>query len=150
MGCTTEKNFHRGDAEMTENQVTEGIIGCAIEVHRALGPGLLESIYEECLAVELRLRRLSFERQICVPIEYKGERVAVDLRIDLLVERCIVVELKAVEKVLPVHDAQLLTYLRLTGNAVGLLINFNVPVLRHGLRRLVNHYRGLRVSAPPR
>jgi GxxExxY protein len=135
---------------MTENQVTESIIGCAIEVHRALGPGLLESIYEECLAVELDLRGLSFERQICVPIRYKGQRVGVDLRIDLLVERRIVVELKAIEKILPVHDAQLLTYLRLTGNAVGLLINFNVPILRDGLRRLVNDYRGLRVSAPPR
>jgi GxxExxY protein len=135
---------------MTENQVTESIIGCAIEMHRALGPGLLESIYEECLAVELDLRGVSFEQQICVPIQYKGQRVASDLRIDLLVEQRIVVELKAVEKILPVHDAQLLTYLRLTGNAVGLLINFNVPILRDGLRRLVNKYRGLRVSAPPR
>jgi len=135
---------------MTENEVTEKVIGCGIEVHRALGPGLLESIYEECLAMELRLRGLSFERQICIPLTYKGQPVSIDLRIDLLVEQSVIVELKAIETVLPIHDAQLLTYLRLTGKAVGLLINFNVPLLRDGIRRLVNHYTGLRVSAPPR
>jgi GxxExxY protein len=135
---------------MTENEVTEEIIGSAIEVHRTLGPGLLEGIYEECLAMELQLRGVLIERQVLVPIEYKGRRVAADLRIDLLVEQRVVVELKAIEKVLPVHDAQVLTYLRLTGKEVGLLINFNVPILRDGLRRLVNQYRGLRVSASPR
>jgi len=135
---------------MTENQVTEEVIGSAIEVHRALGPGLLESIYAECLAVELRLRQLQFERQVPVPVLYKGQRVCTDLRIDLLVNECVVVELKSVETLIPIHDAQLLTYLRLTGKSVGLLINFNVPVLRDGLRRLVNQYRGLRVSASPR
>ena len=134
---------------MLENQVTEEIIGSAIEVHRALGPGLLESIYEECLAVELELRRLKIGRQLPVPITYKGRRVGVDLKIDLLVEEQIVVELKAVEKLLPVHDAQLLTYLRLTNKSVGLLINFNVPLLKEGLRRMVNNFT-LCVSAPLR
>ena len=135
---------------MTENQVTREIIGSAIEVHRALGPGLLESIYEECLAAEFDLRGMSFERQRAVSIEYKGRQLDAALRIDLFVEGSIVVELKAVEQLLPIHDAQLLTYLRLTGRCVGLLINFNVPVLRQGIRRLVNEYEGLRVSAPPR
>lgn len=135
---------------MIENQITERIIGAAIEVHRALGPGLLESVYGECLATELDLCGLRFEQQQPVPIFYKGCVVAADLKIDLLVEQRIVVELKAVEKLLPVHDAQLLTYLRLTNLEVGLLINFNVPLLRDGIKRLVNHYKGLRVSAPPR
>jgi GxxExxY protein len=135
---------------MNENQITEKIIGSAIEVHRLLGPGLLESVYEECLAVELALRGLHSERQRPVPIAYKGRTVGADLRIDLLVEQSIVVELKAIEKLLPVHEAQLLTYLRLTNLQVGLLINFNVSVLHHGIRRLVNRYEGLRVSASPR
>jgi GxxExxY protein len=131
---------------MTENEVTEKIIGSAIEVHRRIGPGLLESIYSECLAMELTLRGVRFDREVSVPIEYRGHRVAADLKIDLLVERCVVVELKAVEKLLPVHDAQLLTYLLLTRQSVGLLINFNVPVLKNGIRRLVNHFH-LRASA---
>jgi GxxExxY protein len=122
---------------MTENQVTEAIIGGAIEVHRAFGPGLLESIYEECLAVELELRRLKVARQLPVPLQYKGRRVGIDLKIDLLVENHIVVELKAVEKILPIHAAQLLTYLRLTDKPIGLLINFNVPLLKDGVRRLI-------------
>jgi GxxExxY protein len=135
---------------MIENQITEKIIGAAIAVHRSLGPGLLESVYGECLAVELELCGLRFERQRLVPIIYRGGIVAADLKIDLFVEQEIVVELKAIERLLPVHDAQLLTYLRLTNLQVGLLINFNVPVLRDGIKRLVNNYRGLRVSAPPR
>ena len=134
---------------MTENAVTEEIIGSAIEVHRRIGPGLLESIYSECLALELTLRGLHCEQEVAIPVEYRGRRVAADLKIDLLVEQCVVVELKAVEKLGPIHDAQLLTYLRLTGYSVGLLINFNVPVLKNGLRRLVNNF-GLRASASPR
>lgn len=118
------------------NEVTEGIIGGAIEVHRALGPGLLESVYEECLAMELCLRGMRFERQRPVSLEYKGRRLGVDLRIDLLVEDVVIVELKAVEKLSPIHDAQLLTYLRLTHRSLGLLINFNVRLLKDGLRRL--------------
>jgi GxxExxY protein len=119
-----------------DSDVTEVIIGGAIEVHRALGPGLLESVYEECLAMELRLRGMRFERQRPVSLEYKGHRLGVDLRIDLLVEDAVIVELKAVEKLSPIHDAQLLTYLRLTRRSLGLLINFNVPLLKDGLRRL--------------
>jgi GxxExxY protein len=134
---------------MTENEVTDRIIGSAIEVHRRIGPGLLESVYSECLAMELALRGAQFEREVPVPVIYREQRVAVDLKIDLLVERCVVVELKAIEKLLPVHDAQLLTYLRLTRQSVGLLINFNVPVLKSGLRRLVNNFH-LRASAPLR
>ena len=135
---------------MNENQITEKIIGAAIEVHRSLGPGLLENVYGECLTVELELHGLCFERQRPIPIAYNGRKLGADLRIDLLVERSVVVELKAIEKLLPVHEAQLLTYLRLTNLQVGLLINFNVPVLRSGIRRLVNRYEGLRVSASPR
>jgi GxxExxY protein len=116
---------------------TESIIGAAIEVHRYLGPGLLESAYEECLCHELHLRRLDFERQVPVPVVYK--KLALDCRyqIDLIVQREIIVELKSVETVLPVHQAQLLTYMKLTGKRVGLLINFNVPVLRQGITRMV-------------
>ena len=124
----------------TNDELTEEIIGGAIEVHRTLGPGLLESTYEDCLAVELELRGLRFERQKSLSIEYKGRRVAADLRIDLLVEQPVIVELKAVEKLLPVHAAQLLTYLRLSNTRCGLLINFNVPVLRDGLKRMVNGF----------
>lgn len=123
-----------------KDHLTEEVIGAAIEVHRALGPGLLESIYEECLGVELDLRGLKFERQKLLPVQYKGRRVAVDLKIDLRIEQQVIVELKAIEKLLPVHEAQLLTYLRLSHTPVGLLINFNVPVLKNGLRRLVHNY----------
>ena len=127
--------------------LTEKIIGAAIEVHRILGPGLLEAIYEECLARELELRGLIFERQKPLPIEYKGQRVAADLKIDLWVEQQVIIELKAVEELLPVHEAQLLTYLRLSHTPVGLLINFHVPLLKEGVKRLVNHYSP---SAPRR
>jgi GxxExxY protein len=123
-----------------ENELTEAIIGAAIEVHRTLGAGLLEVVYEECLAVELGLRGLKFERQMPVSIMYKGHEVAANLKIDFLVEDRVVVELKAVETLLPVHEAQLLTYLRLTDKRVGLLINFNVPVLRRGIKRMVNNF----------
>jgi GxxExxY protein len=122
---------------MMYQELTEGIIGAAIEVHRVLGPGLLESVYEDCLAFELGLRGIAFQRQTPLPIEYKGQRIAADLKIDLCVERHVIVELKAVEKLLPVHEAQLLTYLRLSRVSVGLLINFNVPLLRDGIKRMV-------------
>ncbi|HET8630423.1 MAG TPA: GxxExxY protein [Thermomicrobiales bacterium] len=118
------------------NQVAEAIIGAAIEVHRALGPGLLESVYEECLCRELTLR-MSFERQLQLPVEYKGLRLDVSYRLDIVVANAVVVEVKAVEALLPVHEAQLLTYLRLGGWQAGLLLNFNVPKLKQGIRRLV-------------
>jgi GxxExxY protein len=122
---------------MKVNQITKAIIGAAIEVHRALGPGLLESAYEECLCRELSLRGIPFERQRPLPVEYKGLRLDCGYRLDLLVADTVVVEIKAVESLLPIHEAQLLTYLKLGGWKVGLLINFNVPVLKRGIRRRV-------------
>jgi GxxExxY protein len=122
---------------MDINELTETVIGSAIEVHRALGPGLLESAYVECLCRELSLRGLSFVRELPLPLEYKGIRLDCGYRIDLLVADRLVVEVKAVEKLIPVHEAQLLTYLRLGGWKIGLLINFNHPVLKQGIRRLV-------------
>jgi len=122
---------------MEIDQITETIIGAAIEVHRALGPGLLESAYEECLCRELELRGVSFERQRPLSVEYKDLRLDCGYRLDLLVCGSVVVEIKAVESLLPIHAAQLLTYLKLGGWTVGLLINFNVPVLKRGIRRLV-------------
>ncbi|MEN6428772.1 MAG: GxxExxY protein [Phycisphaerales bacterium] len=119
------------------NEITERIIGAAIEVHRALGPGLLESAYEECLCHDLQLAGLSFERQRPLPVEYKGIRLECGYRLDLLVENAVVVEIKAISAIEPIHEAQLLTYLRLGGWRVGLLINFNVPVLRNGIRRRI-------------
>lgn len=117
--------------------VTERIIGCAIEVHRHTGPGLLESVYEACLARELKAARLEFERQVALPIVYKSEQLDCAFRIDFVVERNVLVEVKSVEQTLEVHKAQVITYLRLSGLPVGLLINFNVPVLRSGVRRLL-------------
>ena len=122
---------------MKVNSLTESIIGAAIEVHRALGPGLLESAYEECLCHELTERRIPFERQRHLPVEYKGIHLDCGYRLDLLVADSVVVELKAAESLLPIHEAQLLTYLKLGGWKVGLLINFNVPVLKRGIRRRV-------------
>jgi GxxExxY protein len=111
------------------NRVTEKIIGCAIEVHRNLGPGLLESVYEEAMCVEFDIQGIHYQRQIVVPVNYKG-RVIGDYRIDLLVEEAIVVELKSVERFDPVFEAQVLTYLKVTSKRVGLLINFNSKLLK--------------------
>lgn len=119
------------------NKTTETIIGAAIEVHRNLGPGLLESAYEECLCHELKLRDMSFQRQVPLPVIYKGMRLDCGYRLDLLVNDEVVVELKAVDSLQPIHEAQLLTYLRLGGWKVGLLLNFNVPVLKYGIKRMV-------------
>jgi GxxExxY protein len=117
--------------------LTHQIIGAAIEVHRLLGPGLLESAYEECLCKELAIRGLSYERQKPVPVVYKDVKLECGYRIDILVERRIVVELKAIEHIAPIHEAVVLTYLKLSGNRVGLLINFHVPVLKEGVRRYI-------------
>ncbi len=117
--------------------ITEGIIGAAIEVHRVLGPGLLESVYEECLCYELGLRKIAFQRQVELPIAYKELSLPGAYRLDLLVENAVVVEIKAIERILAVHEAQLLTYLRLTGKRAGLLINFNVARLVDGVVRKV-------------
>ena len=123
---------------MDVNDVTRAIIGAAIEVHRALGPGLLESAYEECLCRELNLTGLSYERQKDLPVEYKGVRLSCGYRLDIVVEGCVVVELKACDRIKKIHQAQLLTYLKLAGIRHGLLINFNVPVLKDGIKRMVN------------
>lgn len=120
------------------NKTTEAIIGAAIEVHRQLGPGLLESAYEECLCEELALRKIPFKRQAALPVTYKGKKLDIGYRIDLLVNDEVVVELKTIESILPIHEAQTLTYMRLGGWQVGLILNFNVTVLKNGIKRLVH------------
>ena len=122
---------------MSDNDLTHNIIGAAIEVHKLLGPGLLESAYEECLAREFVLRKIPFERQKPAPVVYKEVKLECGYRMDFLVAGEVVVELKAVEALAPVHEAIVLTYLRLSGCRIGLLINFNVPVLKDGVRRFV-------------
>lgn len=136
--------IHHGGTEDTEknrmmelNGLTERVIGASIEVHRALGPGLLESAYEECLCRELALRNIPYARQVSLPVEYKGTQLDCGYRIDLLVADSVVLEIKACNAIAPIHEAQLLTYLRLGGWKVGLLINFNVPVLKDGIRRKI-------------
>jgi GxxExxY protein len=119
------------------NKVTEAIIGCAIEVHRALGPGLLESAYETCFCHELALQQIDFECQRRIPLSYKGAQLECGYRADIVVSNCLLVEVKALDQLTAIHDAQLLSYLKLTGLNVGLLINFNVRVLTHGIRRKV-------------
>lgn len=123
------------------NKITETIIGAAISVHRELGPGLLESTYEACLLYELTEHKLEVERQKGLPVTYRGLQLDCGYRIDLLVENLVVVELKAVESLAPIHAAQLLSYLKLSGCEVGLLINFNVKVLKYGIRRFVHKFQ---------
>ncbi|MEP7325425.1 MAG: GxxExxY protein [Gemmatimonadota bacterium] len=117
------------------NLVSEKVIGAAMEVHRNLGPGLLESSYHACLSRELDLRGISYRSEVALPLEYKGIQLAKGYCIDLLVEDCLIIEIKAVAKLLPIHSAQLLTYMRLRGISAGLLINFNVEFLPQGLKR---------------
>ena len=119
------------------NSITEAIIGAAMAVHKALGPGLLESAYEACLAFELAEREMAVEQQKAMPVTYRGVKLDCGYRLDVLVEGRVIVELKTVDKLQPIHEAQLLSYLKLSGCQVGLLINFNVKVLRNGIRRLV-------------
>ena len=116
--------------------LTDRVIGCGIEVHKALGPGLLESVYRECLIAELAANQISFETERYVPIEYKGRRVRGFLKLDLLVEDSLVIELKAVESLHPIHKAQVITYLKLIGRPAGLLMNFNTTSLKFGLKRV--------------
>ena len=122
---------------LREENLTNEIIGSAIEVHQALGPGLLESAYEECLCHELNLRGIPFRRQVDLPVEYKGIKLSCGYRMDIVVNDVVIVEIKAVQQLLPVHEAQLLTYLRLSARRVGLLLNFNVSKLRTGIVRKV-------------
>jgi len=133
--------IHHGDAEtrreLIHEELTKKIIGTAIEVHRALGPGLMESVYEECLCHELHLRGLSFQRQLSIPVLYKGVKLDCGYLLDVLVEDTVILELKCAERIIPVHEAQLLTYMKLLKKPVGFVINFNVPVLKQGLVRRV-------------
>jgi len=133
---TTETQSHRENEEQKDPR-TAPIIGAAIELHRALGPGLLESAYEECLCHELHLRGLAFQRQVDLPVPYKGLKLDCGYKMDVVVEDEVVLELKSIEKMLPVHEAQFLTYMKLSGKRVGLLINFNVPLLTQGIIRRV-------------
>lgn len=128
---------------MKINEITGQIIDAAIKVHTELGPGLLESAYEICLAHELRKRGLSVQTQVKLPIEYDGIHLDAGYRIDMLVESKVIVELKAVEKMPPIFEAQILSYLKLSNLQVGLLINFHVPRLKDGLKRIVNNYQGI-------
>ena len=121
-----------------ENEISGKIIGAAIEVHKMLGPGLLESAYEECLCRELHLRGIEFERQVPLPLNYKGIDIDCSYRLDSLVEDKVIVELKSIEGLEPIHEAQMLTYLKLRNAWLGLIINFNVMMLKDGVRRLVN------------
>lgn len=131
------------------NHITGPILNAAIEVHSALGPGLLESVYAPCFHIELAARNLRFEAQKPIPIVYKSLEINSCYRIDLMVEDVVVVEIKSVESVLPVHQAQLLTYMRLTGAPVGLLINFHVPRLMDGVKRLLNTKTGTKAMVAP-
>ena len=125
---------------MDLNQLSSKIVGAAIEVHKALGPGLLESTYEECLCQELGLQNLHYDRQVALPVSYKGRELDCGYRIDVVVEKSIVVELKAVDTILPIHKAQILTYLKLSNFQLGLLMNFNTPLMRDGIHRVVNNF----------
>ncbi len=140
--------INRGDAEtLSFNELTDSVIGACIEIHRALGPGLLESAYEECLCHELSVAGIKFERQKPLPVRYKEVNLNCGYRLDLVVEQKLIVELKTVESLLPIHEAQLLTYLKLSGLTLGMLINFNVPVLKSGIKRIANNFQD---SASPR
>jgi GxxExxY protein len=125
---------------MNLNKLSNTIIGAAIEVHQTLGPGLLESAYEECLCKELGLRNLSIERQKPLSLEYKGDKLDCGYRLDVVVEQAIIIELKACKEIEPIHKAQLLTYLKLSKLSLGLLLNFNVPLMRNGIIRIVNEF----------
>ena len=122
---------------MEFDKLSNRVIGCAIEVHRYLGPGLLESTYEQCLAHEMKMEGMPFKLQYPLPVEYKGIKVDCGYRVDLLVNNTLIVELKSVDKILPIHQAQLLTYMKLSGIKIGLLINFNVEYLKRGIKRMV-------------
>ena len=126
-----------GLIEHHTNRSSESVIGAAIEVHRHLGPGLLESSYQGCLCHELKLREIAFRSHIAIPLEYKGIRIGRGYIIDFLVEDCLIVEIKSVDKLLPIHSAQLMTYMRLSGVSSGLLMNFNVPILPNGIKRIL-------------
>ena len=122
------------------NKLSKQILDAAIFVHKEMGPGLLESVYESCLEKELSLRDIHAQKQVFLPLVYRGEELNKDFRIDLLVENEIIIEIKAAEILLPVHEAQIISYLKLADKRLGFLINFNVPLLKHGFRRFVNNF----------
>ena len=133
--------MNRRDAETQSfKSLTERVIGACIEIHRQLGPGLLESAYEECLCYELSRLGISLVRQVALPVHYKSVRLDCGYRLDLVVAKRIILELKAVESLMPIHEAQMLTYLRLSRLTLGLLLNFNIPVLKDGIKRVANHF----------
>jgi GxxExxY protein len=132
-----EVQFAREQKERADCWSKE-VVGAAIEVHRCLGPGLLESSYEECLCREMLIRNVPFERQVALPVSYKGLQLECGYRIDIIVSALVIIELKAIERLEPIHEAQLLTYLRLKKVWLGLLSNFNVPLLKNGIKRIVS------------
>ena len=142
-------DIHRGDAEARSlDELSDRVLGACIEIHRQLGPGLLESAYEECLCYELSQIGIAFERQKPLPVVYKTVKLDCGYRLDLVVENKLIIEMKTVEQLLPIHEAQLLTYLKLSSLSYGLLIIFNVPMLKQGIKRIVNKFQDF--SAPPR
>ena len=132
------ERYARHELIEESNRLSQLIVGAAIEVHRCLGPGLLESAYQDCLCRELHLREIPYERQVPLPLEYKGLRIENSYRLDLVASGLVIVELKSIEGIHPIHEAQLLTYLRLSGLWLGLLFNFHVPILKNGIRRIVH------------
>ncbi len=130
------KKMERREPSKKLDQLAHDVIGAAIEVHRMPGPGFLESVYEEALCVELKLRGIPFESQVNQGVDYKGHHVG-DGRLDLLIDKALIVELKTVEELVPIHAAQVISYLKATGYSLGLLINFNVPVLKEGIKRII-------------
>ena len=130
-------NAHSSESKAKADELSKRIIGAAIEVHRTLGPGLLEEAYEECLCRELELQGIAFRRQVLIDIDYKGRVVRNAFRLDLLVEELVIVDLKSIDRFHPIHEAQILTYLRLAERWLGLVINFNMPVLKDGIMRRV-------------
>jgi GxxExxY protein len=136
------EKVERAGVERRINEITESVIGAAIAVHRELGPGLLESAYEACLAYELNEQKLKVERQKNLPVIYRGVQLDCGYRLDFLVEDRVVVEVKAVNKLEPIHEAQIISYLKLSGCKAGLLINFKVKILKQGIRRFVNEFSG--------
>ncbi|MEM1212261.1 MAG: GxxExxY protein [Planctomycetota bacterium] len=122
---------------MDRDDLPGRVIGAAIEVHQSLGPGLLESAYETCLAKELSLRNIPYERQVALPVQYKGEALDAGYRLDLVIDHQIILELKSVDQLMPIHTAQLLTYLKLSNLRIGYLFNFNVPLFKDGIKRII-------------
>ena len=126
---------------MDVNGLTQSVKGACIEVHREMGPGLLESVYEDCLATEFELRGIPYQRQQAISLIYKGRSLKSDLRLDFLIDGTVILELKTVDRLLPIHEAQVLSYLRLTSTQIGLLINFKTTLLKNGIKRLANNYQ---------